>query len=803
MMDERIKKDLKEIVEELKDFEDKIRGHTFLVTGGAGFLGTWFCDVLNEFGADIICVDNFIVGNKNNIDHLMNNKNFKFVQADILDYEPDEKIDYIIHMACIASPMVYFEHPIETLDSSVIATKKMLELGIKNKIKGFLLTSTSEIYGDPPNDVIPTPETFHGIIHTTSSRAMYDEGKRVAETYTYYYWKKHGVPVRIARIFNSILADQPVVLFNDNDFHFMEIGKYVDSLTEPKRILVPSFDPSTLKISLFEVSDVIKHPYNSDSYEIATSYGRKVKVTGDHSVFTLSKDQKPIAIPVRKLKIGDHIAIPARLPVVEKDIKNINVSSEIIKNHKENDLWYYKILSPEFDVAIENNRKHILELLKESGRYTKNTLYSLNYKYKKQHTLPLFIVEKLKIKIPKDAKIRINVAGAHIYIPNEIDMDDEVLWLAGLFLAEGSSNYKEGKNYFISFSSDDYLLEKAKQILEKKFNVHVIYQKAKNGRPPAIFIHSKVLYFLFNNVFKLTKQHKELRFPSWVFQLPLSKLKYVLEGFREGDGTHSGKKIGNELCFDTKYEGLANDIIMLLLRFGIIASFGKYKTKFKKKYNDREFPFFRTTICNLSSFNILEWDKGVKQILTAKKTEDIVWARIKSIKKCKSTEYVYDFSVPGSENFIAGNGICCHNTYGPRLDSGLATTYGRALINFVRQAKANEPITIFGDGKQTRSFCYVVDTMIGLFKLLLTDGLNGDIINIGNDKEITILDLAKKIIKTTGSRSEIKINSQPAHYNVKDDPKRRCPNIEKAKKMLAYEPTIKIDEGLKRVLEHV
>lgn len=341
MINDIIKEDIQTISKEVKHLEGKISGSTFLVTGGAGFLGTWMCDVLVEMGARVICVDNLIVGTTENIDHLLDKENFKFVKANILDYEPDEKIDYIIHMASIASPMVYFDYPIETLDTNIIATKKMLELGMKHKIKGFLLTSTSEIYGNPPSDVVPTPETFHGHLHTTSTRAMYDEGKRAAETYSYYYWRKHGVPVRIVRIFN---------------------------------------------------------------------------------------------------------------------------------------------------------------------------------------------------------------------------------------------------------------------------------------------------------------------------------------------------------------------------------------------------------------------------------------------------------------------------TYGPRIDSGLSTTYGRALINFVRQAMAGQPLTIYGDGKQTRSFCYVVDNMIGLLKFLLTDGLDGEIINIGNPHEITILDLANRILKTTGSKSEIKTNSQPAHYNINDDPKRRCPNTAKAKRLLGYEPSVPVDEGLRKMV---
>ena len=344
MKSDVIKKDLEEIKKSLKYFENKIKGHTFLVTGGAGFLGTWFCDVLDALGARIICVDNLVVGTKENIEHLNGNKNFKFVESSILDYEPDEKIDYIVHMASIASPMVYFEHPILTMDTNVIATKKLLEIGIKHKIKGFLFASTSEVYGNPPSDKIPTSESYSGMINTTSSRAMYDESKRMAETYCYYYWKKHGAPVRIVRIFN---------------------------------------------------------------------------------------------------------------------------------------------------------------------------------------------------------------------------------------------------------------------------------------------------------------------------------------------------------------------------------------------------------------------------------------------------------------------------TYGPRLDSGLTTTYGRALINFMRQAMKNKPITVFGDGNQTRSFCYVSDNMVGLFKFLLKDDLDGEIINIGNEHEITILELSEKIIKILGSKSSSMLNSQPSHYNIKDDPRRRCPDIRKAKRLLGYETKVNIEDGLRRVAEHM
>jgi len=143
------------------------------------------------------------------------------------------------------------------------------------------------------------------------------------------------------------------------------------------------------------------------------------------------------------------------------------------------------------------------------------------------------------------------------------------------------------------------------------------------------------------------------------------------------------------------------------------------------------------------------------------------------------------------------------NTYGPRLDSGLSASYGRALIRFIKQAEANEPITVFGDGKQTRSFCYITDQITGLFKLLFTKGLDGEIVNIGNDEEISILELTKKIVKITNSDSSIMLYSEPKNYNIKEDPKRRCPDLTKARKLLNYEPKIPIDAGLRKTIDKV
>lgn len=224
MENDIVNQDIQKIKKVLEPYKDKIKGKTFLVTGGAGFLGSWFCDVLNEFNAKIICVDNLASGISENIKHLISNKNFKFINADICTFSTDEKLDYVVHMASIASPSIYHEHPIQTLDANVIGTKNMLELARKNNIKSFLFTSTSEVYGNPPNDKVPTPENYYGNVNSYGPRSMYDEGKRVAESYCYVYFKKFDLPIRVARIFNTF---GPRIDMKNPNSYARSLGRFI------------------------------------------------------------------------------------------------------------------------------------------------------------------------------------------------------------------------------------------------------------------------------------------------------------------------------------------------------------------------------------------------------------------------------------------------------------------------------------------------------------------------------------------------------------------------------------------------
>ena len=198
---EVVTRDVEEVKIRLKNFSRKIKNRKFLVTGGAGFLGSWFCDIVIAMGGKVTCIDNLSSGSKKNVKHLLENPNFEFIKADVTAFTTRKKYDYIVHMASIASVPLYQQYPVETLNANVIGTKNMLELAKKLKVKSILFTSTSEIYGDAK--VIPTSETYWGNVNPYGPRSMYDEAKRVAEAYCYAFWKKFKVPVRIARIFNT------------------------------------------------------------------------------------------------------------------------------------------------------------------------------------------------------------------------------------------------------------------------------------------------------------------------------------------------------------------------------------------------------------------------------------------------------------------------------------------------------------------------------------------------------------------------------------------------------------------------
>lgn len=240
-----IKDDSLSIIKSLGKKIDKIKGKTILITGSNGFLCSYIVDVIAEWNSNlskkdqcmIIALDNNKTGPSERLIHLKTRKDIRFVYHDVsIPFKPKIKIDYILHGASIASPIIYRKFPLETIDANVNGTRNMLELSRKHRVKKVLIMSTSEIYGDPNKENIPTNESYNGNVAYDGPRSCYDESKRLAETLCYIYREKYKVPAHTIRPFNvfgpgqrlddkriipdlmtAVIKNKPIILFSNGE----------------------------------------------------------------------------------------------------------------------------------------------------------------------------------------------------------------------------------------------------------------------------------------------------------------------------------------------------------------------------------------------------------------------------------------------------------------------------------------------------------------------------------------------------------------------------------------------------------
>ncbi len=787
---------------------------TSVVTGGAGFLGSHLCDYLIEQGQRVICVDNLETGSLENIEHLGDDV-FKFVYQDVVDgIWIDEPVDFVYHLASPASPIDYLRLPLQTLKVGSQGTHNALGLA-KWKRARFLISSTSEVYGDP--QVHPQPETYWGNVNPIGPRGVYDEAKRYAEALTMAYHNQQGVNTAIARIFNSILADEQVLFDDGRELRRESIadvaarcagravaagyfsGRAPSSLATVGTgfspaieyplggCSVPSFD-ETGRLVMAAASSLISHPTDEPCFQINTRYGRSIRTTGDHSVFVEGPDGQPQARPVVELEVGDRIAVAKRIDVVERD--RTQVSMLEVWRGAERDAWELDVEAPGLGAAAWAKRHDLFGLLvterRNAGPNWRNGAWTKIIRFRENNRMPLPVVNRLVDSLPKESSVRVRGSGRRASLPASVEITNEFLWFLGLWVAEGTT-HERGKSAYLTLSGADDLLDRAEMIVTRELGLHVVRAPASPERAAGMFVHSQLLLRLMDH---LGFEGNKKRIPGWILGLPLSRLKWFIEGYREGDGVHSGLKFAEAVRheFSTVHEALKDDLIVAFARFGLMPSVGHYETRISKKTGERRYPFWHLTLSRVSPWSPLEWDAGVEQRLNARTTGDLVWARIKSIDEIEATPLVYDFSVPDRENFWAGTGVMAHNTYGPRM----RRNDGRATVTFLHQALEGKPLTVFGEGSQTRSLCYVDDLIRGLYLLATSD--EHFPVNIGNPyHEVTMLQLAESCIRLTGSPSPIVFEALPT-----DDPRERRPDITRAKEVLGWEPEVDLDEGLRR-----
>jgi UDP-glucuronate decarboxylase len=759
-----------------------------VVTGGAGFLGSHLTDALLERGDEVVCIDNLLTGSTTNIEHLFGRKGFTFVEHNVSEFVwVPGPVDAVMHLASPASPVDYLEMPIQTLKVGSLGTHNTLGLA-KAKGARFFLASTSEVYGDPL--VHPQPETYWGHVNPVGPRGVYDEAKRFAEAMTLAYHRHHGLEVRIVRIFNSVLADEQLLYDDGSELRRETAAQAAERLGANRDldgITVPAFDRRA-SVGPAAASTLIAHPTAQRCFEVRTRYGRSIRVTGDHSLFVRAGDGRPAPRPVTQLAVGDRIAVARRIDVPERDRRLVDVLGAL---HRSGVPPAGLVVSwPGLGETVWARRREVFVRIESTRKPDSNVWRSVIWgeisRHRRADTLPLDIVRALGIAVPAWATVRARTAGRSAALPVVVHISDELLWLLGLWIAEGGWHEQPPKGAFIHLSADDEVLDRAAKVIDRELGVHVVRAPASSGRAAGAFVHSKLLLRLLGD---LGFGPGPKRIPGWVLGLPRDRLAWFIEGYRQGDGVHSGLKLldGRRHEFSTTSDALKDDLIVALARFGLVPSVGRYETTFRSRTGDRRYPFWRLTLAAVSPWSPLEWPDGVEQRLQSPVDNDIVWAAVTGIEEVAGTDLVYDWSVPGQENFWAGTGVFAHNTYGPRMRA----RDGRVVSNFLVQALAGEPITIYGDGTQTRSFCYVDDEIRGFLALLDSDQTGP--INIGNPGEFTMLELADLVKDVTGSDSPIVFEPLPV-----DDPTQRRPDITLARELLGWEPTIDLREGLTR-----
>lgn len=609
----------------------------------------------------------------------------------------------------------------------------------------------------------------------------YDEGKRVAETLAFDYHHQNNVDIRVARIFNSLTGDQPVIYYQGDRLYCESFADCYDRIHQDiSDVSVPCFD-SQANMVLKPISAIWKHKVTKTGYEITTTWGKRVKITEDHSLFTRDENGLPKPVFGKDLQVGDDVAVPTHLPFIDKSLEPFYITDKISGSGVS--------ICPEDVVPyLEQYRKPIYNYLQQKGINSRQHFSHLK-KYEAGNRIPLELWQHLGLPItPKEC---IATASSAKRVNNYIEDIEALLWFLGFYLAEGCLVYRQTGDYQLLFSSNLKYLEKLVAVCRSLFGCEceIRWDEASN-KAPCVRLRSKIIVDLVVNSFGFGKNlSTEKDIPNWILQLPKQQLVHFLHGFWQGDGNHDAKTTGSRLILNSSSPAIIEKLVLILAKFGIVGSVSEFYTTASKS-NPKQYKSYRLTVQGLDRYEILSLADS-KQTLQAKTTNHLAWAKVKEISAFEIDDFVYDFSVPEGENFIGGTyGVCCHNTYGPRM----LENDGRVVSNFVVQALQGIPLTVYGDGSQTRSFCYVSDLVEGLIRLM-----NGDYIgpvNLGNPGEYTILELAEKIQQMINPDAQIEFKPLP-----QDDPRQRQPDITKAKHYLGWQPTVPLDRGLELMIQ--
>ena len=638
-----------------------------LITGGAGFIGSHLSDLLINKGYFVICMDNLLTGSKDNIRHLLKDKNFRFIKHDVTKYiNIKGRIDCVLHFASPASPIDYLKYPIKTLKVGSLGTHNALGVALSKKAK-FLLASTSEVYGDPLEH--PQKESYWGNVNPIGVRGCFSED---TEILTKNGWK----------FFPQLTTKEEIATLNEKGY-----------------------------IEYHKPTDFIKERYEGELIKFR-NYKIDLLVTPNHKMY------------VKKRNKGSFRLIEA------------------------------------FE-CIRWDRAEMLKSAKWNG--------------KREEWFQLPLVKNTKLKQQE-----------------KIKMD---LWLEffGYFITEGCAylRYRKqrinGKDYTTKVYAT--LVSQSKKNKIKRDKIRACLEKLGFNffEENAQFkILSKQLYMYLSQFGKAKQKY----IPKEFLLLSEEQIKILFNAMMLGDGSWDGRRFYSSSTF------LIDAMQEILLKLGMAGS-----------------------------VTVKDASKGTKIIfILTNKRKDFLTPKYPKRTIEKYNGYVYCVNIPNHIIYVRRNGkaLWCGNCYdeAKRFSEAITMAYhrahgvdvkivrifntygermrhhdGRAIPNFIDQALKNKPITVYGKGKQTRSFCYIDDLKEGIYRLLGSKAHYP--VNIGNDHEFSILELARVIIDLTGSKSKIVFKELPVN-----DPKVRRPDITLAKRILKWTPKVKLIDGLKKTIDY-
>ena len=589
----------------------------------------------------------------------------------------------------------------------------------------------------------------------------YDEGKRVAETLAFDYHRQNNVDIRVARIFNSLTGDQKVLYYIAKKLYYETFAECYDRINgDISSVSVPCFDENYQTV-IKPISAIWKHHVKKKGFKIKITWGKQIKITEDHSLFTRNENNKPQAVFGNEIKVGDEIGIPSYISFLEQPLEPFHITDKIL-------------IQEEIYVESEDTISYIEKYGDKMREYllakslSPSEFYSILKTYEVKNQIPWHLWKYLELPLSEKDKVCYLSKKA---IKNWIGNVEELLWFLGFYVARGSLIKNE-----VVLKGEANQLEKVIELIERIFEY-----KSEINDSGYISIKSKILVDLIGYGLNFGNQEKDI--PNWILQLPEQQLIRFLKGFVAGNNLEN--QLNFHLEFKTDSQLVAEKLVLILSKFGLVADVSEIEV------NEEDIAkTYRIIIEGLEDKNIHNLSK-VEQKISALTTGDIAWGKIESIEEFEIDDYVYDFSVPNYENFIGGSyNVFAHNTYGPRM----LENDGRVVSNFIVQALRGIPLTVYGDGSQTRSFCYVSDLIEGFIRLMNQDFIGP--VNLGNPREYTILELAQKIQKMVNPGAEIIYKPLP-----QDDPKQRQPDITRGKKYLGWEPTVFLEEGLKLTIE--